>query len=104
MMENKIKLVGRNFRKNRERRKLMKQKIKKKKKKKKKKRKEEDGLRSSTIICSNLREFRQVIVRDHLWDPPDQLKIELFNHLSDQVSPISGLSKLHFRILSNSNK
>jgi hypothetical protein len=28
MMENKIKLVGRNFRKNRERRKLMKQKIK----------------------------------------------------------------------------
>jgi hypothetical protein len=82
MMENKIKLVGRNFR----------------------KKKKKDGLGSSTIICSNLREFRQVIVRDHLWDPPDQLKIELLNHLFDQVSPISGLSQLPFRILSNSNK
>jgi hypothetical protein len=71
MMENKIKLVGRSFRKNRERRKLMKQKIKK------------DGLGSSTIICLNLREFRQVIMRDHLWNPPDQLKIGLPNHLSD---------------------
>jgi hypothetical protein len=57
MMEIKIKLVGRNFRKNRERRKLMKQKIKKIKK---------DGLRSFTIICPNLREFRQIIMRDHL--------------------------------------
>jgi len=80
MMENKIKLVGRSFRKNRERRKLMKQKIKK------------DGLGSSIIICLNLREFRQVIMRDHLWNPPDQLKIGLPNHLSDQVSLISGLS------------
>jgi hypothetical protein len=80
MMENKIKLVGRSFRKNRERRKLMKQKIKK------------DGLGSSIIICLNLREFRQVIMRDHLWNPPDQLKIGLPNHLSDQVSPISGFS------------
>jgi hypothetical protein len=93
MMENKIKLVGRNFRKNRERRKLMKIKIKIK-----------DGLGSSTIICPNLREFRQVIMRDHLWNPLNQLKIGLPNHLFDHVSPINGLSQLPFRILSNSNK
>jgi hypothetical protein len=40
------------------------------------------GLGYSTIICSNLREFGQVIMRDHLYDPPDQIKIELSNHLS----------------------
>jgi len=28
----------------------------------------ERGFRSSAIICSNLIEFGQVIVRDHLWD------------------------------------
>jgi hypothetical protein len=46
-------------------------------------------LGSFTIICLNLREFGYVIVRDHLWDPHDQIKIGLPNHLSDQVSPIS---------------
>jgi hypothetical protein len=36
---------------------------------------------SSQIICLNLREFKQVIVRYHLWDPLDQIKIRLSNHL-----------------------
>jgi hypothetical protein len=41
-----------------------------------------NGSGSTQIICLNLREFGQVIVRDHLWDTPDQIKIELVNHLS----------------------
>jgi hypothetical protein len=40
------------------------------------------GSGSSTIICSNLKQFGQVIVRDHLWDPLDQIKVGLSNHLS----------------------
>jgi hypothetical protein len=62
------------------------------------------GLGSSTIICLNLREFGRVIVRDHLWDSPDQIKIGLSNHLSDQVGHISCLSQSPARILSNSDK
>jgi hypothetical protein len=48
-------------------------------------------LRSSTIICPNLREFEQVIVRDHLWNLPDQIKIKLFNHLLCKGYKIAGL-------------
>jgi hypothetical protein len=33
------------------------------------------GLEFSTIIRSNLREFRQVIVRNHLWNPPNQISV-----------------------------
>jgi hypothetical protein len=47
------------------------------------------GLGSFQIICWNLREFKQVIARDYLWDPPDKIKIRLHNHLSDQVGLIS---------------
>jgi hypothetical protein len=59
---------------------------------------------SFQIICSNLREFRQVIVRDNLWDPPYQLKIRLSSDLSGHVGFISGLLQLTVQILSNSNK
>jgi hypothetical protein len=52
----------------------------------------ERGLRSSAIICSNLKEFGQVIVRDYLWDPPDQIKIGLPKHLFGHVGSISSLS------------
>jgi hypothetical protein len=37
--------------------------------------------------------FGQVIVRDHLWDTHDQIKIGLPNHLFGQVSSISDLSQ-----------
>jgi hypothetical protein len=51
------------------------------------------GLRSSTIIFLNLIEFGKVIVRDHLWNPLDQIKIELPNYLSSQVGLISDFSQ-----------
>jgi hypothetical protein len=44
------------------------------------------------IICPNLREFEYVIIREHLWDLPDQIKNWIFNHLSGQVSLISNIS------------
>jgi hypothetical protein len=47
----------------------------------------------SIIICWNLREFEQVIVRDHLRDPPDQTKIGMSNHLFGQTSFINSLSQ-----------
>jgi hypothetical protein len=50
------------------------------------------GLWSFTVIYPNLREFRQIIVTNHLWNSPDQIKIWLSNHLFGQVVPISGLS------------
>jgi len=31
------------------------------------------GLGFCTIICSNLREFKQMIIRDYLWDSLDQI-------------------------------
>jgi hypothetical protein len=34
------------------------------------------------IIYLNLKEFEHVIVRDHLWDLFDQIKIRLSNYLS----------------------
>jgi hypothetical protein len=46
-----------------------------------------DGVRgfkrlwSFIIIWPNLKKFGQVIVRYYLSDPPDQIKIGLFNHL-----------------------
>jgi hypothetical protein len=45
-----------------------------------------------------------VIMRNYLWDPPGQIKIELSNHLFDHVDPIGSLSQLRTEILSNSNK
>jgi hypothetical protein len=45
-----------------------------------------------------------MIVRDHLWNSPDQIKIKLLNHLSGQVGPISSLSQSPARILSNLGK
>jgi hypothetical protein len=47
----------------------------------------------SIIICPNLREFEQIIVRDHLWNSPDQIKIRLSNYLFGQVHFISDLSQ-----------
>jgi hypothetical protein len=63
-----------------------------------------DGSRFSIIICLNLREFRQVIVRGHLWDPLDSISSWVAQFLFDQVGLISGLSQSHAQILSNSDK
>jgi hypothetical protein len=49
-------------------------------------------LGSSQIICPNLREFEQMIVRNYLWDLPDQIKIGMPKHLSGQIGFRSGLS------------
>jgi len=50
-------------------------------------------------------------MRDHLWDPPDQIKIGLPNYLSDQVGPnpitqgirLKDLLRLKKRILHSGN-
>jgi len=42
-----------------------------------------------------------VIVKDYLWDPPDQIKIGLFNDLFGQVGFISGLSKIYNHLLNS---
>jgi hypothetical protein len=52
------------------------------------------GSRISQIICSNLREFEQVIAKDHLCDPPDQISGWAVQFLFSQVNSISGLSQL----------
>jgi hypothetical protein len=38
-------------------------------------------LLSSIIICLNLREFKKVIVRDHLYNLSDQIKIGHFSQI-----------------------
>jgi hypothetical protein len=43
-------------------------------------------LRSSQIICSNLKEFEQIIIKEYLWNSPDQIKIKLPNHLIIQLN------------------
>jgi hypothetical protein len=56
------------------------------------------------IICMNLREFEQAVVRDYLWNSFDQIKIKLSNHLSSQMGLISDFSQSLVQFFSNSNK
>jgi hypothetical protein len=55
------------------------------------------------IICSNLREFKQVIVKDHLWDHLTKYKFGCPT-TSGQVGSISGLLQSPARIFSNLDK
>jgi len=61
-------------------------------------------LRSPQILCPNLIEFGQVVVSEHLWDSPDQIKVGLPNCLSGQVNLINAYSQQPVRIVSNSDK
>jgi hypothetical protein len=61
-------------------------------------------LRSPQILCPNLIEFGQLVVSEHLWDPPDQIKVGLPNCLSGQVNLINAYSQQLARIVSNSGK
>jgi hypothetical protein len=45
-----------------------------------------------------------VIVRNNFWDPLDQIKIGLHNHLSGQVSFINNLLQSPAEIISNLDK
>jgi hypothetical protein len=61
-------------------------------------------LRFPQIFCPNLIEFGQVVVSEHLRDPPDQIKVGLPNCLSGQVDLINAYSQQLARIVSNSGK
>jgi hypothetical protein len=58
-------------------------------------------------FCLNLKKFKHVIVKNYLCNPPDQIKIrlpKLLNHLFGQVGPINGISQSLARIFSNPDK
>jgi len=54
---------------------------------------------SSIIICSKYKKFKYVIVRDHLWNLFDQIKIKLPNHLLGHVDLINSFLQSSVRIL-----
>jgi hypothetical protein len=62
------------------------------------------GSGSSQIICLNLKEFEQVIVREHLWDLANRISGWVAQFLFVQVGSINGLSQSPARIISNSVK
>jgi len=63
-----------------------------------------NGSKSSQIICPNLREFGQVIMRDHLWDSLNRISGWVAQFLFCQVNSISDLSQLSTRIFLNLDK
>jgi len=44
------------------------------------------------MICPNLEEVRHVIVRDHVWNPPNQISGWTIQFLFGHLNLISGLS------------
>jgi hypothetical protein len=62
------------------------------------------GSGSPQILCPNLIEFRQVVVSEHLWYPPDRISSWAAQLLFGQVGLINAHSQLPARILSNSGK
>jgi hypothetical protein len=63
------------------------------------------GRESFIIICSNLKEFEQVIVTNHLYvDSPDRINRWTVQFLFGHVNLINGISQLPIWIISNLNK